>query len=206
LKLTPPPTIKPQALYHRVPMTWSPTFYLYTSFIYRSSDRNPTPTSNIPFFTGMPLVKAKPEGEAFGAYSPPKSSFWHKDEHKDEVPVTRKRSIFSSKSGSKSPPKSPAHHPANASTSGPSSFFHHRRSGSTSSSDRENSTRNNKGFLGIGRSNHLKDDPSIRGAREKVTDAVNAEKEADHALNEARQRVRLARQHVKDLEREALEE
>jgi len=58
----------------------------------------------------------------------------------------------------------------------------------------------------MGRSNRLDDDPSIRGAREKVTDAENAEKEADRALNEARQRVRLARQHVKGLEREALEE
>ena len=58
----------------------------------------------------------------------------------------------------------------------------------------------------MGRSSHLGDDPSIRGAREKVTDAVNAEKEADRALDEARQRVKLARQHVKDLEHEALEE
>lgn len=58
----------------------------------------------------------------------------------------------------------------------------------------------------MGRSNRLDDDPSIRGAREKVTDAENAEKEADRALNEARQRVRLARQHVKGLEHEALEE
>ena len=92
------------------------------------------------------------------------------------------------------------------------SFFRHRSS-SASSSDRENptenptrDTRNNKGFLGIGRSSHLEDDPSIRGAREKVTDAVNAEKEADRALDEARQRVKLARQHVGDLEHEALEE
>lgn len=75
-----------------------------------------------------------------------------------------------------------------------------------SSSDRESSTRNSGGFLGIGRSNRLEDDPSIRLAREKVTDAENAEKEADRALDEARQRVRLARQHVKGLEREALEE
>lgn len=58
----------------------------------------------------------------------------------------------------------------------------------------------------MGRSNRLEDDPSISGAREKVTDAENAEKEADRALDEARQRVRLARQHVKNLEREALEE
>lgn len=58
----------------------------------------------------------------------------------------------------------------------------------------------------MGRNKRLQDDPSIRGAREKVTDAENAEKEADRALNEARQRVRLARQHVEGLEREAIED
>lgn len=72
--------------------------------------------------------------------------------------------------------------------------------------DRESGTGNNGGFLGIGRGNRFENDPSIRRAREKVTDAENAEKEADRALNEARQRVRLARQHVESLEREALEE
>lgn len=58
----------------------------------------------------------------------------------------------------------------------------------------------------MGRNNRSDDDPSIRGAREKVSAAENAEKEADRALIEARQRVKLAREHVQMLEREALEE
>ena len=39
-----------------------------------------------------------------------------------------------------------------------------------------------------------------------VSNAEAAEKDADRALNEARQRVRLAREHVQSLEREAREE
>ena len=39
-----------------------------------------------------------------------------------------------------------------------------------------------------------------------VSDAENAEKDADRALVEARNRVRLAREHVQTLEKEALEE
>jgi len=58
----------------------------------------------------------------------------------------------------------------------------------------------------MGRRNHIKDDPSIRGAREKVTEAEKAEKEADRALDEARKRVRLARHHVQSLEREVVDE
>ena len=58
----------------------------------------------------------------------------------------------------------------------------------------------------MGRSNRIRDDPSIRGAREKVAEAENAEKEADRALKDARERVRLARHHVQGLEREALAE
>jgi len=58
----------------------------------------------------------------------------------------------------------------------------------------------------MGRKNHIKDDPSIRGAREKVAEAEKAEKEADRALNEARKRVQLARHHVQSLEREVVDE
>jgi hypothetical protein len=75
-----------------------------------------------------------------------------------------------------------------------------------SSSDRE--MRNNSGFFGMdrsGRSNRIGDNPSIRGAREKVAEAENAEKEADRTLHEARERVRLSRHHVQGLEQETLE-
>jgi hypothetical protein len=43
-------------------------------------------------------------------------------------------------------------------------------------------------------------------ARDKVADAVSAERQADEALHAARVAVREAKDHVKSLEREALEE
>ena len=49
-------------------------------------------------------------------------------------------------------------------------------------------------------------EPSILAARQKVTDAEGAEKEADKALHAARMAVDEARKHVKNLEREAAEE
>lgn len=51
-----------------------------------------------------------------------------------------------------------------------------------------------------------RNDPTIRGARQKVADAETSEREADRALGLARAAVREAREHVKILEREALEE
>lgn len=51
-----------------------------------------------------------------------------------------------------------------------------------------------------------KEDPSITGARQRVHQAEQAEKEADAALIQARAAVRDAREHVKALEREAEEE
>jgi len=49
-------------------------------------------------------------------------------------------------------------------------------------------------------------DPMINVAREKVTLAEKAEKEADKALLSARNAVKAARDHVKKLEKEASEE
>lgn len=49
-------------------------------------------------------------------------------------------------------------------------------------------------------------DPAIKNARDKVTDAESAEREADDALHAARKAVREAKDHVKKLESEALEE
>lgn len=49
-------------------------------------------------------------------------------------------------------------------------------------------------------------DPSIVAARQKVTDAESAEKAADRALDQARSSVKEAREHVKKLEKEAIEE
>ncbi|KAJ3525855.1 hypothetical protein NM688_g8341 [Phlebia brevispora] len=52
----------------------------------------------------------------------------------------------------------------------------------------------------------LKNDPSIRAARQKVSDAEAYEREADRALGQARLAVREAREHVRMLEQEVLEE
>ena len=50
------------------------------------------------------------------------------------------------------------------------------------------------------------EDPSITAARQRVTDAEAAERDADRALSQARVAVREAREGVKRLEREAAEE
>lgn len=60
------------------------------------------------------------------------------------------------------------------------------------------------GFFGRRRSSD--DDPSVVTARQRVSDAEAAEREADRALMQARAAVRDARDHVKRLEREAGEE
>ncbi|KAF9452777.1 hypothetical protein P691DRAFT_660224 [Macrolepiota fuliginosa MF-IS2] len=52
----------------------------------------------------------------------------------------------------------------------------------------------------------IQGDPTIIAARQKVTDAEGAEREADQALTQARNKVKEARQHVEALEREALED
>jgi hypothetical protein len=52
----------------------------------------------------------------------------------------------------------------------------------------------------------VRKDPSIVAAKEKVTDAQDAEKAADKALNEARNAVKEAVDHVKRLEKEIAEE
>lgn len=73
-------------------------------------------------------------------------------------------------------------------------FFSRRRSSSSSSSSEGR------------RGSNLRSDPSILSARQKVNDAEAFEREADRALGQARAAVREARDHVKMLEREALDE
>ncbi|KAI0779545.1 hypothetical protein C8Q74DRAFT_1217029 [Fomes fomentarius] len=84
--------------------------------------------------------------------------------------------------GAPSTRSSPSH------SSGGGGFFSRRRSSSSS------------------RSPDLKHDPSILAARQKVADAEAAESAADRALNEARVAVRGAKEQVKMLEQEVLEE
>jgi hypothetical protein len=104
---------------------------------------------------------------------------------------THKWSIFSS-------------HATTSDSSTPNSGLPSRRRSNSSNSDRSEVKSNR--FFGLGRNNKIEDDPSIRRARQKVADAEKAEKEADIALNVARDRVREALKHVKSLEEEALEE
>ncbi|KAI0744001.1 hypothetical protein C8Q80DRAFT_873978 [Daedaleopsis nitida] len=79
-------------------------------------------------------------------------------------------------------------------------------------SNRSSSTRSSGGggFFSRRRSSSssvdLKHDPSIVAARQKVGDAEAAEFAADRALNDARNAVRTAKNHVKILEQEALNE
>ncbi|KAF7321985.1 PALP domain-containing protein [Mycena kentingensis (nom. inval.)] len=82
------------------------------------------------------------------------------------------------------------------------------RAGSVTSSRRSNSFRSGTGFFG--RNNNFKEslhkDPTIIAAREKVSIAEKAEEAADQALIQARTMVREAKDHVRFLEREAIEE
>ncbi|KAJ3542828.1 hypothetical protein NMY22_g3367 [Coprinellus aureogranulatus] len=79
-------------------------------------------------------------------------------------------------------------------------------SGSSASSTGGGS-RSGGGFLGLGRNkNYLDNDPSIMAARQKIADAERAEREADEALRQARVRTNEARETVRILEREALED
>jgi hypothetical protein len=60
--------------------------------------------------------------------------------------------------------------------------------------------------LGRNQGHSIQNEPSIVAARQKVTDAEAAEREADQILTEARNKVKEAKRHVEILEREALEE
>ncbi|KAF6763134.1 hypothetical protein DFP72DRAFT_1060314 [Ephemerocybe angulata] len=81
-------------------------------------------------------------------------------------------------------------------------------SGSSRSSIGGSGTRNGGGgFLGLGKNkNHLDNDPSIISARQKIADAERAERDADMALRQARQAVDNAKDQVRMLEREAVED
>ncbi|KAF5321624.1 hypothetical protein D9619_001480 [Psilocybe cf. subviscida] len=119
------------------------------------------------------------------------------DTRQSDAP-TRKKSIFSGRSGSSSPPTN--HTNVNDSGSG---FFRRRRS-STSSTDSDGQ---GSGLFGRGGGNKaVRKDPTVRAAHQMVADAENAEREADRALEEARQRVKLAREHAQHLEKEAIED
>lgn len=88
-------------------------------------------------------------------------------------------------------------------------FSRNRRSSSPSDSGSPNRSKSIMGRFRSGSSDseaHFAKDPTIKEAKTKVTEAENAEKAADKALDMARSKVRTARQHVKDLENAAREE
>lgn len=88
-------------------------------------------------------------------------------------------------------------------------LFSRRRS--MSSSDESSSLRTGRSSMNSGRGNRLhnskmSNDPSIITARQKVSDAEAAEREADKALVQSRSAVRAAKDHARNLEREIEEE
>ena len=105
----------------------------------------------------------------------------------------RNRSLFS-RNRSASPPADTRSTTTNGSNTRSGGFFGSLRSRSSDSSLEQTTKRN------------ISRDPSIAAARMKVADAESAERAADDALAQARSAVKAAREHVKILENEALED
>ncbi|KAL5485529.1 hypothetical protein ACEPAI_8171 [Sanghuangporus weigelae] len=144
----------------------------------------------------MPLLKHKNQPDPVVDHSP------------DESP-NRKGSLFSRRRRSTSDDMQPSsrsaetdtngHHDVNGRSNTRGGFFSRRRSHSSDDSMRSSGNRS-------GIKSRQFNDPSIIAARQKVSGAEEAERQADRALIEARATVREARQHVKNLEREIEEE
>ena len=117
----------------------------------------------------------------------------------ESSPPTRSRSIFSRGTRSDRSPSPTYDNHYNNTGNRTGGFFSRRRSYSSDEYD-------NGRYSGGSTNGDLRNDPSIRAARQKVSDAEAYEREADRALNAARGAVREAREHVRMLEREALEE
>ena len=130
---------------------------------------------------------------------------------------TRKGSIFSRRYRDNSPnaPTSatatagePMHDgTADNNRRGGGGFFSRHRS--PSSSDDSSMATGRSSTMNSGHRLHnskFSNDPSIIAAKQKVSDAEGAEKDADRALVQARAAVREAKDHVKRLEREIEEE
>ncbi|EIW83365.1 hypothetical protein CONPUDRAFT_152396 [Coniophora puteana RWD-64-598 SS2] len=124
----------------------------------------------------------------FSAYheEPPRTS------NTFDQPPQRSRSIFS-RNRSNSPPASNRSSVTNGSSTRNGGLFGSLRSRSSDSSI-EQTKRN------------MSRDPTIAAARMKVADAEAAERAADKALVEARSAVKSAREHIKVLENEVLED
>ncbi|OBZ70747.1 hypothetical protein A0H81_09356 [Grifola frondosa] len=105
-----------------------------------------------------------------------------------ETASARSRSMFSRRSGSPEHDHTSTNGPTRTNSTRPGSRFFNRHHSSSADSL------------------HLKKDPTIVAARQKVADAESAESGADRALDQARAAVRRAREHVKILEQEVLAE
>ena len=130
----------------------------------------------------MPLFKSH-QAQTSPPQSPPQTSS-----------PSRSRSLFSRRDNHDLPPP-PIYDSHNDASNRTGGFFSRHRS--SSSSERNESVNGNA---------DLRNDPTISAARQKVSDAEAYEQEADRALGAARAAVREAREHVRVLEREALEE
>lgn len=146
------------------------------------------------------------------------------DRHDDKP--ARKGSLFSrNRSHSPSSTAVNDHHDDSTRTngSGGGGLFSRRRSSSSSDNSSRRGTRDSHSVAGStstggglfggnrngGRTLHnakFSKDPSIISARQRIGEAEAAERAADQALIEARTAVRNAREHCKNLEREAEEE
>ena len=173
----------------------------------------------------MPLFGSK--RSEFSGSPPPISNTNNNNAAYDDSRPSRGGSIFSRRHRSTSPSMTsgtqynadgrggynePVNSYDNTSRSGKRSggLFSRRRSSSLSDDGTSMATTNSAGRRGSGRNrlhnSKFSNDPTIIGARQKVSDAEDAERQADRALIEARAAVREAKQHVKNLEREAEEE
>ncbi|KAI0320842.1 hypothetical protein OF83DRAFT_1052224 [Amylostereum chailletii] len=126
-----------------------------------------------------------PEPERHGLFGRKRQSTPPVQESHDDG-VQRRGSMFSRSSAGRTSPTGTA----STNRTGGGFFSLHRGSNSDSS----------------GELSHVGNDPSIIAAKQKVNDAERFEREADHALSVARSAVREARDHVRMLEHEALEE
>jgi hypothetical protein len=137
----------------------------------------------------MPLIKDKSISSASGSESQP-----------------RKRSIFSSRRRSQSPSRKRGFF-SNSSRESTRTIHDDSSAGGQRSTGNspDNESSGGNGFFGLGRNNNVENDPNIRRACKKVADAEKAEKQADMALDEAKERVREAQEHVQLLEQDAIE-
>lgn len=120
--------------------------------------------------------------------------------------------LFDRKEAQTVPAQPPPQTRASVDSSRGGLFSKHRRTSSPSSSEvspvgaRHSTTSSTTGGLGSVFRRGRAEDPDIVDARQRVAAAEKAERDADAALMQARTAVKAAREHVRQLERDAAEE